>query len=196
MLVADRMTRVLQTCRRDETLERAAQLMWEGDCGCLPVTGEHGHLHGMITDRDVCMAAYTTGRRLAELQVCEAMAIDVASLQPTDTLRAAESLMREHRVRRLPVLDDEDRVIGILTSNDLIRWVDDAGTTTRDGHDAVHLVRTLATVGTARSAPTPAPAAAAPLVPIAAARPPLPAPAPNLTAMRTAIGVAVAARHT
>ncbi len=193
MLVADLMTKTVHTCRIDESLERAAHLLWEHDCGCLPVVGEHGHLHGMITDRDICMAAYTTGRPLQDLQVREAMAIDVASLRPVDTLRDAEMLMRNHAVRRLPVLDGEGRVIGVLTCNDLTRWADDAAAVARNHHDAVHLVHTLAMVGRARApAPRELPK---PVALVSAATAPLPPPALNLAAMKEAIGVAVAARR-
>lgn len=114
------------------------------------VVGEHGQLHGMITDRDICMAAYTSRERLAELQVREAMAIDVACVSPGQSLRDAEMLMRDRGVRRLPVLDEDGCVIGLLSCNDLMRWGDDAGTIGRRHHDAVHLVRTLAIVGRPR----------------------------------------------
>lgn len=151
MQVSEQMTKPVWTCRIDDSLEHAARLLWEHDCGCLPVTGEHGHLHGMITDRDICMAAYTSGRRLVELQVREAMAIDVVTTGPADELRTAELLMRERGVRRLPVIDEQGCVVGVLSCNDLMRWVDDGGTTGRMHHDAVHLVRTLATLGAPRS---------------------------------------------
>lgn len=191
MQVSERMTKNVYTCRVDDSLEHAARLLWEHDCGCLPVVGEHGQLHGMITDRDICMAAYTTGERLAELQVREAMAIDIASLSANHNLRDAELMMRDRGVRRLPVLDEEGRVIGLLTCNDLTRWVDDAGTIGRQQHDAVHLVRTLAIVGQPRHGKVPD-ATVAPAFPPAAA-PPLPT--PTRDSMRAAMRVAVAARQ-
>lgn len=196
MLTKERMTGCVHTCRGDETLERAAQLLWEHDCGCLPVVGEHGHLHGMITDRDICMAAYTTGLKLADLQVREAMAIDVASIRPGDTLRQAEILMRERGVRRLPVLDSEDRVIGILSCNDLARWVDDGATTDRGHHDAVHLVRTFATVGRSRTAvPAAAPTRSVSPAPLVI-EPAMPLPAfTTQDSLRRSMTAAVAARR-
>lgn len=191
MQVSEHMTKTVWTCRIDDSLEHAAHLLWEHDCGCLPVVGEHGQLHGMITDRDICMAAYTSGERLQDLQVREAMAIDAASLLPTDSLHHAEVVMRDRGVHRLPVLDDEQRVIGVLTCNDLLRWVDDAGTTGRGPHDAVHLVRTLAAVGAPRhGARTICPDRESIDSPWFSAYQ-----APTRATMRAAIGAAVAARR-
>ena len=191
MQVSERMTKNVRTCRVDDSLEHAARLLWDHDCGCLPVVSEHGHLHGMITDRDICMAAYTSGERLADLQVREAMAIDVASVSPGHSLRDAEMLMRDHSVRRLPVIDEEGRVIGLLSCNDLTRWVDDAGTIGRSQHDAVHLVRTLAIVGRPRGRGV-ADAFGTPVFLPAEPRPVL---TPTLASSRPAACVAVASRH-
>ena len=73
MKVEQLMSRDVKTCQATEMLNRAAQLMWENDCGCVPVVDEDGRAVGMITDRDVCMAAYTQGRLLDALPVASAM---------------------------------------------------------------------------------------------------------------------------
>jgi CBS domain-containing protein len=121
MKVEQLMSRTVRTCRRDETLNRAAQLMWETDCGCVPVVDEDGRPVGMITDRDVCMAAYTQGRPLDALPVASAMARDLRSCHATDTIVEAESIMRTAQVRRLPVVDAGGRLIGLLSLNDIVR---------------------------------------------------------------------------
>src|SRR5262245_6101900 len=64
MEVREIMSTDLETCRADDTLDRAARLMWEHDCGVVPVVDHEGTAVGMITDRDICMAAYTQGRPL------------------------------------------------------------------------------------------------------------------------------------
>jgi CBS-domain-containing membrane protein len=150
------MTRTVVTCDAEDTLAAAARRMWDGDCGCLPVVDAHCHVVGMVTDRDVCMAAYTTGKPLSELRVAAVMARSVASTRPDDSLQDAERTMRQHAVRRLPVLDERARVIGILSCNDLFRDAedrDDRNDSDDDGmaaHDAVHLVRTMAAIGRRR----------------------------------------------
>jgi len=67
MKVEQIMTRIVHTCSENDTLNRAAQLMWENDCGCVPVIhggNGSGAVVGVVTDRDVCMGAYTQGRLL------------------------------------------------------------------------------------------------------------------------------------
>jgi CBS domain-containing protein len=113
------MKRNVKTCRETDSLNHAAQIMWENDCGCVPVVDDDGHALGMITDRDVCMAAYTQGRPLSELQVAIAMSRDLRSCRPADTVAEAEKIMRAAQVRRLLVVDTENRVIGILSLNDV-----------------------------------------------------------------------------
>jgi CBS domain-containing protein len=155
MNVEQQMTKTLWSCRPEDTLAQAARLLWEHDCGSLPVTDEHGQLQGMLTDRDICMAAYTTGARLSEVPVSQAMATRLATVRPDTLLRVAEHMMREQGIHRLPVVDDRYRLVGMLTTNDLLRQVDDTGTRgNAPGNapsDAVRLVRTLAAIGAARN---------------------------------------------
>jgi CBS domain-containing protein len=117
--VSELMTSTPQTCRATDTLNHAAQLMWEHDCGCLPVVDDERRLVGMITDRDACMAAYTQGRRLADVPVRSAMSGDVRSCHAGDSLATAEHVMQEQQVRRLPVVDADRHVVGILSLNDI-----------------------------------------------------------------------------
>lgn len=149
MLVRERMTKDVCCCQGTDTLAEAARHLWERDCGCLPVVDEHGHVHGMLTDRDICMAAYTTGRNLAELHVRDAMAHGVATTHPAESLRDAELRMRTKAVRRLPVIDEQRRIVGMLSLNDLFRRTDDAGAGATSS-DAVHLVHTVAVLGRSR----------------------------------------------
>lgn len=73
MNVQDVMTRSVTTCLAQDCLYSVARLLWERDCGSLPIVDRDGRPIAMITDRDVCMAAYTTGKPLHELRVATAM---------------------------------------------------------------------------------------------------------------------------
>ena len=73
MKVQDVMTRNVAACGVDESLNRAAQLMWECDCGSIPVLDASGSVCGMLTDRDICMAAYTQGLPLTQIPVRNVM---------------------------------------------------------------------------------------------------------------------------
>lgn len=121
MKTRDVMTEGARTCAPDHPLNCAAQIMWEHDCGCVPVVGDDGKAVGMITDRDICMAAYTQGRTLSEMQVSSAMSTDLVAVRDTDALDVAEQRMRERQVRRLPVLDAKGSVVGILSLSDIVR---------------------------------------------------------------------------
>lgn len=115
------MTQDVRTCRPQDSLNEAARAMWESDCGCLPVVDEQARVVGMVTDRDVCMAAYTQGQTLATIPVSTAMARNVVSCGPDDDLAAVERSMQKARVRRLPVVDRHGRLAGIVSLNDLAR---------------------------------------------------------------------------
>ena len=124
MKVEQLMTRTVRTCCPGDPLSAAARIMWEGDCGCAPVveTGDGpAKVVGMITDRDICMAAYTQGRSLSEIQVGSAMAKTVCSCRPTDSLTTAMRVLEQNRIHRLPVLDQDDRLIGLLSLADIAR---------------------------------------------------------------------------
>jgi CBS domain-containing protein len=117
--VEDVMTQGATTCSPDATLADAAKIMWDRDCGFVPVTDDGGVLRGVVTDRDACMAAYTRGLPLSAIPVASAMSSDVACVRGDDPLARAHDLMRERRVRRLPVVDERRRVVGVLSLNDL-----------------------------------------------------------------------------
>lgn len=123
MFVEQLMARQVYSCRPDDTLDRAAQLMWDHDCGSLPVcTGDGAtKVVGMITDRDIAMCAMFHSRPLADLRVSEAMARDLQTCQPGVALAEAERIMREAQIRRLPVIDEEGRLIGMISLADLAR---------------------------------------------------------------------------
>ncbi len=123
MKVEQLMTRAVKSCAETDSLNRAAQLMWEADCGCIPVISANGDgsLVGIVTDRDVAMAAYTQGKQLWAIPVSSAMSRDVIVCRADNGINQAEALMRDNRIRRLPVVDKNGRLVGILSLNDIAR---------------------------------------------------------------------------
>ena len=119
MKVSELMTTDVQTCWINEPLDRAAKLMWESDCGSLPVLDQNGRVVGMITDRDVCMAAYTQAQLLGRIPVSRALNPEMHSCKPEEDLDKVENRMRSHQVRRLPVVDDEGHLRGVLSLADI-----------------------------------------------------------------------------
>lgn len=119
MKVSELMSRPVETCSMQDSLNAAAQRMWEHNCGCVPVVDSDGKALGMLTDRDVCMAAYTQGKPLGAIPVSTAMSKSIHTCAPTDTVAAAEKLMAARQVRRLPVVDKDGRVVGLLSLHDI-----------------------------------------------------------------------------
>jgi CBS domain-containing protein len=118
------MSREVHRCRPDDTLNDAALKMWERDCGSLPVCADNGgesRVIGMLTDRDICMAALFQGKPLHELKVADAMSRDIRVAKLDDRIEDVETLMREVKIRRVPVTDETGRLVGIVTLGDLAR---------------------------------------------------------------------------
>jgi CBS domain-containing protein len=121
MRIEEIMTKNVSSCKENDSLNAAAQIMWEQDCGIVPIVNEASQVTGVITDRDICIAAYTQGRSLSEIPVWSASAKTVYRCSSDDTIERAETLMREKQIRRLPVMDKEGKLIGMLALSDLAR---------------------------------------------------------------------------
>lgn len=119
MRARELMTYPVITCHVNDTLASAARQMWEHDCGALAVIRDESVLTGMITDRDICMAAYTQGKTLEDLLVNSAMAPHVVSASADVGVEEIERLMAEHQIRRIPIVDTDHHPIGIVTLADL-----------------------------------------------------------------------------
>jgi CBS domain-containing protein len=153
MIVAEVMEPQASACSPNDSLRVAAQIMWERDCGSVPVTEDGGRVVGMITDRDICMAAYLRDTRLGECAVGEVMARPAAACRPSDPIGKAESTMREHRIRRLPVIDESNHLVGVLSLNDLV-LATPRPVTGRQAHQQDDVLATLATICEHRDRPS------------------------------------------
>jgi CBS domain-containing protein len=145
----------VEICAPDDNLAAAAARLWDADIGCLPVVEVAGQVIGMVTDRDICMAAYHSGRPLHEIPVSVAMAKKVLSCPPDATLVEAEQIMRSGQVRRLPVVDSDGFLVGIVTLNDLALLAErEIGRKHRD-LTAKEVMATLAAVSAPRAMSVP-----------------------------------------
>ncbi len=149
MFVRDAMTKDVWTCQEDETLAVAARIMWDHDVGAVPVVDVARKLVGIVTDRDICMAAYFTGKPLEVERVGLHMSTQVYTAAPADPVEAAEQLMRSKQVHRLPVVDATGEVIGMVSLNDLARAAAERG---RSAIDSSEIVATLAAIARPRLA--------------------------------------------
>jgi CBS domain-containing protein len=120
MKVQDIMTSDVQCCGPDTNLAAAAKMMWDSDCGALPVLNVRGQVKDMITDRDICMAAATKNRPPSDITVWETVSGRAYTCQISDDVHTALDIMRRERVRRLPVVDEEGILQGIVAINDFV----------------------------------------------------------------------------
>jgi CBS domain-containing protein len=144
MRAQDLMTSPTITCHVNDPLNVAAARMWDADIGALPVVNDDGKVTGVITDRDICMAAYTQCRTLDSMLVNSAMAKHVISARPDAQLSEIEELMARNQVRRIPIVDDLGKPIGIVSMNDLA--IESVQPDTATKHAASKLAHTLAAV--------------------------------------------------
>jgi CBS domain-containing protein len=150
MKISQVMKTDVEICEPDDNLAAAAGRMWDCDIGCLPVVDGAGQVIGMVTDRDICMAALTRGQALHEIPVSVAMAKEVLSCPPDATLIEAEEIMRSGQVRRLPVIDSDACLVGIVSLNDLALLADrEIGRKNRD-LSAQEVTATLAAISQPR----------------------------------------------
>jgi len=119
MKIRDLMSKNPATCSPEDTLDRAARLMWDADVGSLPVLDGDGRCVGIVTDRDVCMAAYTRGLTLRNIPVTAVMTPHVFTCGGDDDVTTAERTMREQQIRRIPVVDPDRRVVGMISLSDI-----------------------------------------------------------------------------
>ena len=121
MIVKEFMVNNVWTCGPDTNLEAAAMMMWDHDCGSIPVVDHDGHPIGIITDRDIAMASALNHKALWDISAKEVMnGRPVFTCKSDDDIKAALRQMQSHKVRRLPVTDHFGYLEGILTIDDIV----------------------------------------------------------------------------
>jgi CBS-domain-containing membrane protein len=118
-LVADVMSSPAYRVDASASLNDAAQIMWEHDIGVVPVVDSNDRVQGIVTDRDIAMAAYIQGRTLQSIPVREIMSKSLQSTRTEEPIIQAGNRMAQHQMRRLPVLDGNETLVGMLSLNDL-----------------------------------------------------------------------------
>ena len=118
--VGEIMTRNARSCRPDDTLAAAAIAMCEADCRFLPVVNETGHPVGVVTDGDICLLGSTSHSRLSDMYVRDAMNGPPATCRSEDDVLDALRVMRERRIRHLPVVGPQGLLEGVLSLTDIV----------------------------------------------------------------------------
>lgn len=123
--ISEVMSSDVQTISPDATIEEAAQEMRDGDFGLLPV-GDEEQLVGVITDRDIAIRAVAEGSGPDTL-VREIMSEGVIWAQEDDSIEEAAQIMSDHQIRRLPIVDADQRLVGIVSLGDFAVESSDIG---------------------------------------------------------------------
>jgi CBS domain-containing protein len=121
------MTSNPSTIEPDNSIVDAARIMKQEDAGVVPVT-ENGRLTGMVTDRDIAIRVVAEGKDPQSTTVREVASTDLVTVDPQQDLDEALRLMAQHQVRRLPVVEEDGRLVGVVAQADVAREGDDAKT--------------------------------------------------------------------
>jgi CBS domain-containing protein len=124
MKVQDVMVKGVRFCAPDTNLATVTKIFWEQGCGALPVV-ENGRAIGMITDRDVSIALGTRNSKAGDTFVRDVALPKVFFCLPQDDIHIALNTMRAQQVRRLPVVDNEGVLTGILSLDDIVLFAED-----------------------------------------------------------------------
>jgi CBS domain-containing protein len=107
-------------CQPETNLGSATELMWNANCGFLPVEAADGKVIGVITDRDICIALGTRGWPSGDVTVAEVMSGKLCSCAPDDDIHVALQTLREGKVRRLPVIAADGSLVGVISMDDVL----------------------------------------------------------------------------
>jgi CBS domain-containing protein len=120
MKVKEVMTATPYYCQPETNLGSATELMWNANCGFLPVQGTDGKIVGVVTDRDICVALGTRNRLPGDVTVGEVMSDKVFSCDLDDDIHIALQTMKEGKVRRLPVIAKNGTLVGVISTDDIL----------------------------------------------------------------------------
>jgi len=115
----DIMTRNVTTCSSDAPITEVARIMRDEDIGAVPVIGTDGKLAGIITDRDIIVSGLNSDKEDAELRASDCMSTDLFTANQNDRIVEVINEMGDHKVRRVPVVDSRDRLVGIVSMADI-----------------------------------------------------------------------------
>ncbi len=120
MKVKKIMTKDVGTCHASESLAKAVSIMWQRDCGIVPVVSDSNSVMGMITDRDVAIAITSRNRPANEVLIDEVIKGQTISCAPDDSVQRVLKKMRKHKIKRLPVVKKTGELVGMVSIADVL----------------------------------------------------------------------------
>lgn len=127
MKCKDIMSRAIKTCDFNCTAKEAAQIMKKFDTGVVPVVDAMNKPLGVITDRDITINAVAEGEQPSQVKVLNLMTRQIVSVHKDDSINIAAQQMKKHKVRRILVVDDEDKLQGVISLADIALQTENKG---------------------------------------------------------------------
>ena len=144
MNVTDIMVSDVRSCGPDTNLESAAMMMWDNDCGSLPIIDDGGNPIGIITDRDIAMASALNHKALWDISTREVMGDrPLFTCNLDDDIKSALKLMQTHKVRRLPVTNHSGHLEGVLSIDDVVACAEQGKTADLSFEDTVSTLKAV-----------------------------------------------------
>jgi CBS domain-containing protein len=134
MRVKNVMTKDPKFCSPSDTAQHAACIMKAEHAGIVPIveSAERPKLAGVVTDRDLCMNVVAEGRDPCSVKVEECMTTKVVTCSPNDSIDRVTELMRENQVRRIPVVNEQSELVGIVALADVVERATPKATQTHE----------------------------------------------------------------
>ncbi len=121
MLIRDLMVKEVTSCCPDTNLEAAGRMMWDHNCGAIPVLDNEDHPIGVVTDRDIAMSAVLNHKPLWDITTRDVISSrEIFTCNMDDDIQSALTTMQTHKIRRVPVVNGDGRLEGILSIDDII----------------------------------------------------------------------------
>lgn len=114
------MTTDIGFCNLEDSLTQAAEIMWQKDCGVVPVIDGEKKIVGMITDRDICIAAATRDQKPSDIKAMEIISDNIISCKSNEKVEKALKKMKKYQLKRLAIVGKKCELVGILSINDIL----------------------------------------------------------------------------
>ncbi len=114
------MTKAVGCCVSEDTLTKVAKIMRQKNCGGVPIIDGENQVIGIITDRDVCLAALSQNKKISQIKAAELIGAKIISCAASDKIEDALKKMRKNQIKRLPVIGKNGELVGILSVSDVL----------------------------------------------------------------------------
>lgn len=119
MKCKDVMTKYIKMCRPESTMKDCLQIMKDLNCGAVPIVNENSVIQGIVTDRDIAIKGVLEGKNIERSQIQEIMTRNVITSHENDDIDHTIQLMKENKIRRIPIVDSQNKLKGIVSLGDI-----------------------------------------------------------------------------